>query len=141
MSLDSLGRRELVEAVRRFVRERLVPQERAVSESDAIPDGIVAEMRALGLFGLSTPAEYGGLGLGVADEMHVAFEIGQTSPAFRSLFGTNVGIGYYRLFSNSTVDAFLSTSNYSGQYSYFNNLISLVQVQTGALYLTFNRVP
>jgi subtilase family serine protease len=55
--------------------------------------------------------------------------------------GTNVGIGYYRLFSNSTVDAFLSTSNYSGQYSYFNNLISLVQVQTGALYLTFNRVP
>ena len=93
MSLDSLGRRELVEAVRRFVRERLVPQERAVSESDAIPDGIVAEMRALGLFGLSTPAEYGGLGLGVADEMHVAFEIGQTSPAFRSLFGTNVGIG------------------------------------------------
>ena len=93
MSLDSLGRRELVEAVRRFVRERLVPQERAVSESDAIPDGIVAEMRALGLFGLSTPAEYGGLGLGVADEMHVAFEIGQSSPAFRSLFGTNVGIG------------------------------------------------
>ena len=61
MSLDSLGRRELVEAVRRFVRERLVPQERAVSESDAIPDGIVAEMRALGLFGLSTPAEYGGV--------------------------------------------------------------------------------
>jgi hypothetical protein len=57
------------------------------------------------------------------------------------LGGTNVGIGYYRLFSNSTVSAFLSTSNYSGQYSYFNNLVSFVQAQTGALYLTFNQVP
>jgi acyl-CoA dehydrogenase len=37
--------------------------------------------------------EYGGLGLAVAEEMHLAFELGQTSPAFRSLFGTNVGIG------------------------------------------------
>jgi hypothetical protein len=55
--------------------------------------------------------------------------------------GTNVNIGYYRLFSNSTVDAFLSTSNYSGQYSYFNNLVSFVRAQTGALYLTFNHVP
>src|SRR5262249_25230940 len=49
--------------------------------------------RALGLFGLSTPPEYGGLGLGLGDEGHIAFELGQTSPAFRSLFGTNIGIG------------------------------------------------
>ena len=55
--------------------------------------------------------------------------------------GTNVGIGYYQLFSNSTVEAFLSTSNYSGQYSYFNNLGSFVQAQTGALHLTFNQIP
>ena len=63
MSLDSLSREQLVEAVRRFVRERLVPQERAVAEDDAIPEDIVEEMRGLGLFGLSTPPEYGGLGL------------------------------------------------------------------------------
>jgi acyl-CoA dehydrogenase len=93
MSLDSLSRGELVEAVRRFVAERLVPLEREVAESDTIPPGIVEEMRGLGLFGLSTPTEYGGLGLSLADEMHIAFEIGKTSPAFRSLFGTNVGIG------------------------------------------------
>ena len=93
MSLDSLSREQLVEAVRRFVRERLVPQERAVAEADSIPEGIVEEMRGLGLFGLSTPPEYGGLGLGLVDEMHIAFELGQTSPAFRSLFGTNIGIG------------------------------------------------
>jgi acyl-CoA dehydrogenase len=93
MSLDSLSREQLVEAVRRFVRERLVPMERAVAEADSIPEGIVEEMRGLGLFGLSTPPEYGGLGLGLVDEMHIAFELGQTSPAFRSLFGTNIGIG------------------------------------------------
>jgi len=93
MSLDSLSREQLVEAVRRFVRERLVPQERAVAEADSIPERIVEEMRGLGLFGLSTPPEYGGLGLGLVDEMHIAFELGQTSPAFRSLFGTNIGIG------------------------------------------------
>ncbi|MFI5016907.1 MAG: acyl-CoA dehydrogenase family protein [Dongiales bacterium] len=93
MSLDSLSREQLVGAVRRFVRERLVPQERAVAEADSIPEGIVEEMRGLGLFGLSTPPEYGGLGLGLVDEMHIAFELGQTSPAFRSLFGTNIGIG------------------------------------------------
>ena len=93
MSLDSLSRDQLVEAVRRFVRERLVPQERAIAEADSIPEGIVDEMRALGLFGLSTPPEYGGLGLGLDDEMHIAFELGRTSPAFRSLFGTNIGIG------------------------------------------------
>ena len=93
MSLDSLSRKELVETVRRFVTERLMPQERAVAEADAVPPGLVEEMRALGLFGLSTPPEYGGLGLGLVDEMHIAFELGRTSPAFRSLFGTNIGIG------------------------------------------------
>jgi acyl-CoA dehydrogenase len=93
MSLDSLSRDQLVEAVRRFVRERLVPQERAIAEADSIPEGIVDEMRGLGLFGLTTPPEFGGLGLGLVDEMHIAFELGRTSPAFRSLFGTNIGIG------------------------------------------------
>jgi hypothetical protein len=51
--------------------------------------------------------------------------------------GSNVAIGYYRFFSNSTVDAFPSTSNYAGQYSYFHDLASFVQADTGVLYLTF----
>jgi acyl-CoA dehydrogenase len=50
-------------------------------------------MRALGLFGLSIPSEYGGLGLTMEEEVLVCFELGQTSPAFRSVIGTNVGIG------------------------------------------------
>ena len=83
----------LLDAVSRFVRERLVPAENEVAETDEIPADIVAEMRELGLFGLSIPEEYGGLALTMEEEVLVAFEIGKTSPCFRSLFGTNVGIG------------------------------------------------
>jgi acyl-CoA dehydrogenase len=83
----------LRESVRRFVRERLIPNEHRVADSDAIPDDIVAEMRELGLFGLSLPEAYGGLGLTMEEEVSVAFELARTSPAFRSLIGTNNGIG------------------------------------------------
>ena len=93
MALDADTRDQLVETVRRFVTERLRPLEAQVSENDAIPDDVIDEMKALGLFGLSIPAEYGGLDLGMEEEVLVALELGRTSPAFRSAFGTNVGIG------------------------------------------------
>jgi acyl-CoA dehydrogenase len=83
----------LLESVARFVRERLVPNEAQVADDDEIPPAIVGEMRALGLFGLSIPVEYGGIGLTMEEEVRVAFELGRTSPAFRSLIGTNNGIG------------------------------------------------
>jgi acyl-CoA dehydrogenase len=83
----------LLDSIGRFVRERLVPNEALVADNDAIPPAIVAEMKALGLFGLSIPVEYGGIGVTMEEEVCVAFELGRTSPAFRSLFGTNNGIG------------------------------------------------
>ena len=91
--LDPDTRRQLIEAVRRFVAERLRPLEARVAEDDAVPVEVIAEMRDLGLFGLSIPEQYGGLGLSMEDEVLVGFELGRTSPAFRSVFGTNVGIG------------------------------------------------
>ena len=93
MALDLETRTQLIETVRRFVREKCVPVEAKVSEEDRVPDSIIAEMRELGLFGLSIPTEYGGLGLTMEEEVLVCFELGQTSPAFRSVIGTNVGIG------------------------------------------------
>jgi len=85
---------ELLRAtVRRFVQERLIPAEDRVEADDAVPDEIVNEMRELGLFGLTIPEEYGGLGLSVAEESGVIFELGRTSLAFRSVIGTTVGIG------------------------------------------------
>jgi len=91
--LDPETREQLIGTVRRFVRESCVPLEAKVAEDDRVPDGIVAEMRALGLFGLSIPEEFGGLGLTMEEEVLVAMELGHTSPAFRSVIGTNVGIG------------------------------------------------
>ena len=79
-----------------------MPQEETVAEHDAIPNDIVTEMRELGLFGLTIPEEYGGLGLNMSDEVRVVFEIGQTSPAFRSLIGTNNGIGSQGIIMDGT---------------------------------------
>ena len=93
MALDSETFDQLLDTVRRFVCERLVPNEHRVADTDGIPDEIVAEMRSLGLFGLAIPAEYGGLGLTMTEEVLVTLELGQTSPAFRSRFGTSFGIG------------------------------------------------
>ncbi|AKU12805.1 acyl-CoA dehydrogenase domain-containing protein [Azoarcus sp. CIB] len=92
----------LLDTLSRFVRERLVPAESLVAETDEIPAEIVAEMRELGLFGLCIPEEYGGLGLTMEEEVLVAFEIARTSPAFRSLIGTNNGIGSQGLIVDGT---------------------------------------
>lgn len=83
----------ITSAVRRFVDERLIPAEARVAEADAIDPAIVDGMRDLGLFGLSVPEEFGGLGLTMEEEVLVMFELGRASPAFRSLAATNVGIG------------------------------------------------
>ncbi|HQX08719.1 MAG TPA: acyl-CoA dehydrogenase family protein [Zoogloea sp.] len=83
----------LLDTISRFVRERLVPAEPIVAETDHIPDDIVAGMKELGLFGLSLPEEHGGMGLTMEEEVLATFEIGHTSPCFRSLFATNNGIG------------------------------------------------
>ena len=102
MALDNETRDQLIGTVARFVSERLVPLEAKVAEDDAIPPEVVDEMRGLGLFGLSIPEQFGGLGLTTEEEIRVVFELGQTSPAFRSAFGTNVGIGSQGLVMDGT---------------------------------------
>lgn len=93
MALDDETFSQLLETIRRFVRERLRPLEGEVEANDAIPADVVEEMKAMGLFGLSIAPEHGGIGLTMSEEVRVAFELGGTTPAFRSTFGTNVGIG------------------------------------------------
>jgi acyl-CoA dehydrogenase len=91
--MDLETRTQLLATIRRFCDERLRPIEAQVAEQDAVPAAVNAEMAALGLYGLSIPEEYGGLGLSMEEECLVGFELGRVSPAFRSAFGTNVGIG------------------------------------------------
>jgi acyl-CoA dehydrogenase len=91
-----------LEQIRRFVREELVPREAEISDTDRIPDDILAGMRALGLFGMSIPETYDGLGMTMEEEVLAAFELGRTSPAFRSTIGTNNGIGSQGLVMDGT---------------------------------------
>lgn len=93
---------QLVDMIERFVRERLVPAENALAESGKLPDEILKEMKDLGLFGLTIPEEYGGLGLTMEEEILVAIALGRTSPAFRSVMGTNNGIGSAAVVFNGT---------------------------------------
>ena len=94
----------LLDSVRRFVREQLVPREQEVADTDEIPPAVVAQMRELGLFGLCVPEQYGGLALTMEEEVMAAFEIARTSPAFRSLIGTNNGIGSQGILIDGTED-------------------------------------
>ena len=84
---------QLVGLIERFVRERLVPNEKKLEEEAKLPEDILQEMKSLGLFGLTIPEEYGGLGLTMEEEILIAIALGRTSPAFRSIMGTNNGIG------------------------------------------------
>jgi acyl-CoA dehydrogenase len=54
------------------------------------------------LFGFTIPEEYGGLGLTVSQEVRLVFELGYTTPAFRSMFGTNNGIAGHVLLEGGT---------------------------------------
>ncbi len=83
----------LLDTLRRFVRERLIPAEQQLVDNDEIPPAIIAEMREMGLFGLTIPVEYGGLGLTTEEEALTSMEMCRASPAFRSIAGTNNGIG------------------------------------------------
>jgi acyl-CoA dehydrogenase len=83
----------LVDSIGKFVDEALIPREHEVAETDAIPADVVAQMRDLGLFGLTIPEDYGGLGVTMEEEVLITFELGRASPAFRSYIGTNNGIG------------------------------------------------
>ncbi len=92
----------LLDSVRRFVRERLVPAENEVAETDEIPETIVQEMRELGLFGMTIPEKFGGLELTMEEECRVLLELCQTAPAFRSVIGTTVGIGSQGILMDGT---------------------------------------
>ncbi|NIR31333.1 MAG: acyl-CoA dehydrogenase [Gammaproteobacteria bacterium] len=93
---------ELLRAVERLVEEQLIPNEERVAEEDAIPAEIVAALKELGLFGMSIPKAYGGLGLSMAQEVEVALRLGEASPAYRSLVGTNNGLGSQGIVTEGT---------------------------------------
>src|ERR1700730_15986100 len=83
---------QLLDVLRDFIRHEVMPAEADIDSSDEIPDRLIAQAKEMGLYGYALPTEYGGLGLSVEQQVRVTIELGYTSPAFRSLFGTNNGI-------------------------------------------------
>lgn len=81
-----------VDQLRRFVHERLVPAEKDVIEKNRVPDDILAEMRAMGLFGVTIPEAYGGAGMNVSQYIRFVEEISWAAPAFRSIITINIGM-------------------------------------------------
>src|SRR4029079_4212192 len=75
MAIDNESFELLLASIQRFVRERLVPAEDAGEEHDEVPADIVEDMKEMGLFGLSIPEQYGGIGLSMSQECRVAYEI------------------------------------------------------------------
>jgi acyl-CoA dehydrogenase len=94
----------LRDMVRRFVDERLIPAEDAVEEADAVPEDIIDQMRDMGLFGISVPEEYGGLGCTMAEESGLIRELTRASVVFRSVIGTTVGIGSQGIVMDGTAE-------------------------------------
>jgi acyl-CoA dehydrogenase len=90
--MDAEDFRQIRDAVRELVREQVVPREEQIEDEDRIPDELRATAAEMGLFGYALPEEYGGLGVTMSEDVQLAFEFGYTTPAFRSLFGTNNGI-------------------------------------------------
>ena len=93
---------DVLRAVRDFVRKEVVPREAEIDAKDEVPEGIRAKAREMGLFGFTIPEEFGGLGLTVTEESRLVFELGYTTPALRSMFGTNNGIAGHVLLEGGT---------------------------------------
>jgi acyl-CoA dehydrogenase len=90
--MDDATFQDMLAAVRRLVREVVVPREQEIEQTDAIPEDVRARAAEMGLFGYALPEEHGGFGVTMCEDVQIAMELGYTSPAFRSLFGTNNGI-------------------------------------------------
>ncbi len=102
MAMDRETLDQFVEAVRRYTREQLVPLEEEVAETDRVPDRIIQDFRDMGLFALTTPEAYGGLGMGSAEEIEVVMELCWSSAAFRSIVGLNLGLGSQGILMDGT---------------------------------------
>lgn len=94
--VDQLGEAEFqtfLDSLKRFVWSELVPREHELEANDHVPRDVIEKMRGLGIFGLSIPPEYGGLGLSMLQQARVHMVLSETSQGFRYPYGTNVGIG------------------------------------------------
>ena len=81
-----------LDSIRRFTNEKLIPSERQVEEEDYVPEDLVAEMRRLGLFGMTIAEEFGGLNLSMEQQVRATFEFTRASCVYLARFSTTLGL-------------------------------------------------
>ncbi|MFM8543116.1 MAG: acyl-CoA dehydrogenase family protein [Chakrabartia sp.] len=95
---------QFIEQLHRYVRERLIPAEKQVLETDLIPDDILDEMRQFGLFGLTMPEEFGGAGMNIQQYVRTIRELSYAMPCYRSITSINIGMVCSALKNGGTED-------------------------------------
>ncbi|MCV7260097.1 acyl-CoA dehydrogenase family protein [Mycobacterium shimoidei] len=91
-AVDDEDFQAILAQTRQFVRTAVMPREQEILAADRVPDDLREQAKKMGLFGYAIPQEWGGLGLDLAQDVELAMELGYTSLAVRSMFGTNNGI-------------------------------------------------
>ena len=102
--MDSDSFKAFLNQLQRYVRERLIPAEKIIAETDLIPDDILAEMRDMGLFGLTIPEEYGGSALNVSQYIETIRQLAYAAPCFRSIISINIGMTCSALVKSGTAE-------------------------------------
>ncbi len=93
-----------IEQLVRYVRERLIPAEKEICETDMIPEDILREMREMGLFGFTMPEEYGGAGMNISQYCRTIRELSYAMPCFRSITSINVGMTCSAILKSGTAE-------------------------------------
>ncbi|WP_153125098.1 acyl-CoA dehydrogenase family protein [Peribacillus tepidiphilus] len=83
----------LKQNVRDFIQNEVEAVAMQIEEENKIPQRIIDLSKEIGLFGLSIPEEYGGLGVGMVGKCALYEEIGQTHNGYTTLIGAHTGIG------------------------------------------------
>ena len=69
---------QLKQGIRDFIDNEVEPHAILIEETDEIPQDILEKSKEMGLFALSIPEEYGGLGIGMVGKCAVLEEVGRT---------------------------------------------------------------
>jgi acyl-CoA dehydrogenase len=93
-----------IDQLQRYVRERLIPAEKIVVETDLVPDDILAEMREMGLFGFTMPEEFGGAGMNVSQYVETIRQLSYAMPCYRSITSINVGMTCSAIMKSGTAE-------------------------------------
>ncbi len=93
--------RAITEMVRRFADEQILPQAEHHDAEDSYPTAIVEQMQELGLFGITIPEEYGGLGLDLTTYTMVVEELSRGWISISGIINTHF-IGTYLLLKYGT---------------------------------------